>query len=299
MDRDPIPGLYEQLVTQDLKRLLNSLKPDQVALNNPDTADSYVAMAEHLRRLMEQALRAVPEEDRLKRQAELCNKVIAWLQREQSQQPPSPGEALIIPVEVLREIRARDQTGVFSSSTPQPLVPLSSVDLLVNARDEPSIGSAIEHEIYSADRIDLLCAFVRWNGLRIIDPALEGHREAGRPLRVVTTVYTGSTERRALDWLVSIGANVKVSYDTKTTRLHAKAWLFERDSGYSTAYIGSSNLTHSAMLDGVEWNVRFAQAVTPGLIEKFKGTLRATGQVLITSRMILSAMATGSIVRFA
>jgi superfamily II DNA or RNA helicase/HKD family nuclease len=275
MDRDPIPGLYEQLVTQDLKRLLNSLKPDQVALNNPDTADSYIAMAEHLRRLMEQALRAVPEEDRLKRQAELCNKVIAWLQREQSQQPPSPGEALIIPVEVLREIRARDQTGVFSSSTPQPLVPLSSVDLLVNARDEPSIGSAIEHEIYSADRIDLLCAFVRWNGLRIIGPALEGHREAGRPLRVVTTVYTGSTERKALDWLVSIGANVKVSYDTKTTRLHAKAWLFERDSGYSTAYIGSSNLTHSAMLDGVEWNVRFAQAVTPGLIEKFKGTFES------------------------
>ena len=129
---------------------------------------------------------------------------------------------------------------------------------------------AIEREIHSADRIDLLCAFVRWNGLRIIRPALEAHRDAGRPLRVVTTVYTGSTERRALDWLASIGAEVKVSYDTRTTRLHAKAWLFERLSGYSTAYIGSSNLTHSAMLDGVEWNVRLAQASTPDLIEKFK-----------------------------
>ena len=41
------------------------------------------------------------------------------------------------------------------------------------------------------------------------------------------------------------------SYDTRTTRLHAKAWLFQRESGYSTAFIGSSNLTHSAMLDGV------------------------------------------------
>ena len=95
---------------------------------------------------------------------------------------------------------------------------------------------AIEREIHSADRIDLLCAFVRWNGLRIIRPALEAHRDAGRPLRVITTVYTGSTERRALDWLASIGADVKVSYDTRTTRLHAKAWLFERLSGYSTAY---------------------------------------------------------------
>lgn len=275
MDRDPIPGLYEQLVTEDLKRLLNSLKPDQLALDNPDTADGYIAIAEHLRRLIEQALRAIPEEDRLRRQAELCNNVIAWLQREQTQQALSSGQALIIPVEVLREIKATDRTGVFSSPTRQPLVPLSSVDLLVNARDEPSIGSAIEHEIYSADRIDLLCAFVRWNGLRLVRPALQAHRESGRPLRVITTVYTGSTERRALDWLVSIGAEVKISYDTKTTRLHAKAWLFERDSGYSTAYIGSSNLTHSAMLDGVEWNVRFAQAVTPDLIAKFKGTFES------------------------
>jgi hypothetical protein len=161
MDRDPIPGLYEQLVTEDLKRLLNTLKPDQVSLDSPDTADGYIAIAEHLRRLIEQALHAIPEQERLKRQAELCNNLIAWLQREQTQCSASPGKALAVPVEMLREIRARDRTGVFSSPTRQPLVPLSSVDLLVNARDEPSIGSAIEHEIYSADRIDLLCAFTQ------------------------------------------------------------------------------------------------------------------------------------------
>jgi len=152
---------------------------------------------------------------------------------------------------------------------------LSSADLLVNARGAPSIGAAIEREIHSADRIDLLCAFIRWNGLRTLRPALEGHRQAGRPLRVITTVYTGSTERRALDWLTSIGADVKVSDDTRTTRLHAKAWLFERLTGFSTAFIGSSNLTHSAMLDGVEWNVRLAQASTPDLIEKFKAAFES------------------------
>jgi hypothetical protein len=41
-------------------------------------------------------------------------------------------------------------------------------------------------------------------------------------------VFTGSTERKALDWLVARGAQVKVSYDTQSTRLHAKAWLFQR-----------------------------------------------------------------------
>jgi hypothetical protein len=67
------------------------------------------------------------------------------------------------------------------------LVPLSSADLLVNARAEPSVGMAIEREIHSADRIDLLCAFVRWNGLRIIRPVLVVHRDAvaGNSLRRV------------------------------------------------------------------------------------------------------------------
>ena len=92
---------------------------------------------------------------------------------------------------VLREVRALSRGAAFSATTPQPLVPLSSADLLVNARGEPSVGAAIEREIHSADRIDLLCAFVRWNGLRTLRPALEGHRQAGRPLRVITTVYTG------------------------------------------------------------------------------------------------------------
>jgi hypothetical protein len=49
----------------------------------------------------------------------------------------------------------------------RPHVPLSASDLLVNARGEPSVGRALEREIPSADRIDLLCAFVRWNGLRL------------------------------------------------------------------------------------------------------------------------------------
>ena len=276
MASKPVSGLYEQLVTVELQRLLHELDSGRVATAAPDVADAHVAVAEHVRRVIERALRAVPEAERPRRQAELCNAVLAWLREDgQASEVAPPGEDLVVPLEVLREVRAIGRGAALSGPTPYPLVPLSSADLLVNARGEPSVGVAIEREIHSADRIDLLCAFVRWNGLRIIRPALQAHRDAGRPLRVVTTVYTGSTERRALDWLASIGAEVKVSYDTRTTRLHAKAWLFERLSGYSTAFIGSSNLTHSAMLDGVEWNVRLAQASTPDLIDKFKAAFES------------------------
>jgi superfamily II DNA or RNA helicase/HKD family nuclease len=270
-----IPGLYEQLLTVELQRLVAELAAGQTDVGSPDAADAHVAVSEHLRRLVARALHAVPEDERLTRQAEICNALLEWLRDAQRSAAVEPGEALVVPLTVLREVRALTRGAALAGATPRPLVPLSAADLMVNARGEPSVGAAIEREIHSADRIDLLCAFIRWNGVRTLRPALEAHRQAGRPLRVITTVYTGSTERRALDWLASIGADVKVSYDTRTTRLHAKAWLFERLTGFSTAFIGSSNLTHSALLDGVEWNVRLAQASTPELIEKFKAAFES------------------------
>src|SRR3546814_13225347 len=91
-------------------------------------------------------------------------------------------------------------------------------------------------------------AFVRQTGIRPMLDLLRRHLDEGRPLRLLTTTYTNSTELAALEALRSLGAQIRVSYDTSSTRLHAKAWLFHRHSGYSTAYIGSSNLTYSAQV---------------------------------------------------
>ena len=74
----------------------------------------------------------------------------------------------------------------------------------------------------------------------------------------------GATDRAALDRLVrDFGAEVKIQYDVLRTRLHAKAWLFRRSTGFDTAYVGSSNLSRAALLDGVEWNVRLSRIAYP------------------------------------
>jgi superfamily II DNA or RNA helicase len=112
-------------------------------------------------------------------------------------------------------------------------------------------------------------AFIRRSGIRPMLAALRRHCEAGRPLRVLTTTYTGSTDRAALDELAALGADVRISYDVDTTRLHAKAWLFHRRSGFSTSYVGSSNLTHSAQVTGLEWNVRASAARNADVLDKF------------------------------
>ena len=67
-------------------------------------------------------------------------------------------------------------------------------------------------------------------------------------------------------------SDVRINYATASTRLHAKAWLFDRATGFHTAYIGSSNLSRAALLDGLEWNVRLAAGSTPTLFAKFRAT---------------------------
>nr|WP_329958491.1 DUF3427 domain-containing protein [Nocardioides okcheonensis] len=180
------------------------------------------------------------------------------------------------PVGQLLAVRTPPGPGQVSRLALRPKTPLNDAALLTNAHGEPSLASELRAEIDSADSIDLLCAFVMWHGLRLIEDELKAAHEAGIPIRVVTTTYIGGTERRALDRLVTeFGAQVKVQYDAKRTRLHAKAWLFGRHTGFDTAYVGSSNLTTSAMLEGVEWNVRLSAAATPSLLDKFRATFDA------------------------
>jgi superfamily II DNA or RNA helicase/HKD family nuclease len=267
-------GLYEQLITREISAALGAMDLDALRVEQAplDPVDSYDILARHVYAVLNRVLRALPESDRLDQQVDVCNRVLELLAErvksatDEGSMVQPPASALLSISEVVDEAHGGPRLPA------RPHVPLSASDLLVNARGEPSVGHALEHEIPSADRIDLLCAFVRWNGLRLLLPQLRAHCERGHELRVITTTYTGSTERRALDALVRMGGKVKVSYETRSTRLHAKAWLFHRETGFSTAYIGSSNLTQWALVDGVEWNVRLSQITAPDILEKFHAT---------------------------
>jgi superfamily II DNA or RNA helicase/HKD family nuclease len=180
------------------------------------------------------------------------------------------------PIQQLHAVRPDGGPGRTARLRHRPKTPLNDAALLTNAHGEPTLASELRAEIDSADSVDLLCAFVMWHGLRLIEGELQTATEASVPIRVVTTTYIGGTERRALDRLVrDFGAQVKVQYDAQRTRLHAKAWLFGRHTGFDTAYVGSSNLTTSAMLEGVEWNVRLSRTATPTLLDKFRATFDA------------------------
>ena len=208
----------------------------------------------------------IPDKDRVAVGLHLARHLVAQITQTITTSDVA-SEAPAEPASILQAILGRLPDGT-PETISEPLIPLLDTTLLTNAPGEPRVGHQLRTEIRSADRIDVVMAFVRRSGVLPLLEELRAHCQAGRGLRVLTTTYTGSTEARALDALREAGAEVRVSYDTSTTRLHAKAWLFHRQSGFSTAYIGSSNLTHSAQTNGLEWNVRVSGARNPDVIAK-------------------------------
>jgi superfamily II DNA or RNA helicase/HKD family nuclease len=270
----PSRGLYDLLISELLKQELASLDGAHDAHSEPlRSAEAADRLALHLARVIERAVDLLPESRRLGDGTALVRRLIAELGRT-AETARLVGEQPIAPARVLHAIRARHPNGE-PVAISEPLIPLLDTTLLTNAPGEPSVGHQVNAEIGSADRIDLVMAFIRRSGIRPLRDALRAHASAGRPLRVLSTVYTGSTEADALDLLESLGADVRVSYDTTSTRLHAKAWLFHRRSGFSTAYVGSSNLTHSAQVDGLEWNVRLSEARNRPVLQKMSAVFES------------------------
>ncbi|MEO6205513.1 MAG: DEAD/DEAH box helicase family protein, partial [Mycobacteriales bacterium] len=256
------PGLYERLRTEALEVDLAVREGWDIEWGSVDDADAPVVLGRHVEVAVQRALKA--QKDPARRLA-LVNEVLGLL---------GATDAVVIPPgQELRRLSPVAAPGRRAVTKERPVTPLSDTALLSNAHGEPALGTELRAELLSADGVDLLCAFVKWHGLRILEDQLRDTRERGVPLRVITTTYMGATERRALDRLVNdFGAEVKVHYDAARTRLHAKAWLFQRNSGFDTGYVGSSNLSRAALLDGVEWNVRLSAIATPGLILKFRAT---------------------------
>ncbi|MFF1624642.1 DUF3427 domain-containing protein [Streptomyces sp. NPDC058272] len=229
-------------------------------------------LARHLSQAIGRRLAQVPHDQRVA----VANQIIESL----ADAADAPGLSTSDTIELIADgprqllaVAEQEAPGVYAV---RPLTPLSETALITNSPEDPSLGSELRAELATADRIDLLCAFVKWYGLRVLEDSLRAAKERGVPIRVITTTYIGATDRHALDRLVrDFGAEVKVNYETRSTRLHAKAWLFRRHSRYDTAYVGSSNLSKAALLDGLEWNVRLSSVATPAVLRKFEATFDA------------------------
>jgi superfamily II DNA or RNA helicase/HKD family nuclease len=260
-----LPGLYESLVNEFIEKGVTAASQEnlQAVLRGLDAGDSHDYFAQYLASHIRRAFKSLPLTERLEKQVELANKILVLLA---NGAPDSfdPQQSKVLRAELLL---ALSLAPIQRADTP-----LSTSCLMTGTRQDPSLVSQLRKEIATADAVDILCSFIKWGGVRILEDSLT-QLTAAKSMRVITTSYMGATDLRAVDFLRSLpNTALRVSYDTHRTRLHAKAYIIRRDTGFGVAYIGSSNLSQSALTDGLEWNVKISQYESPHLWEKVCAT---------------------------
>lgn len=261
------PGLYEQLVTDALKQELNQLDSRfEITLSKLDSGESHFVLAQHMEKYLSCLLTRITGKDKLLKQIDICNNLIAV-----ASNAIEKNENCHSLVEQNGKCLLQIHDPAFANH-PKPETPLSVSSLLTATSGDPSLVSQLKQEILHSDRVDILVSFIKWSGIRIIKDELEEFTKRGK-LRVITTSYLGATDLKAIEYLLALpNTEVRVSFDTKRTRLHAKAYIFHRESGFGSSYIGSSNISNPAMTDGLEWNVKICQYETEHLWEKINAT---------------------------
>lgn len=253
-------GLYEEIINREIKQELLTLDDDTYAIEkgNLDVEEARKFLAAYISNVTRQALDYVRgvernDEEALLKQITACNRVIATLSQELDD--ASFGQLEIDEAgEVLQAIHSKlnDVRSIQKEKTIRPVTSIAESSLFTGAAVEPSMLHELKKEILSCDEIDFLVSFVKWSGIRVIMEELKTFTKRGGKLRIITTSYMEATDFKAVMELAKLpNTDVKISYDIERTRLHAKAYMFKRDTGFTTAYIGSSNLSNPALTSGL------------------------------------------------
>lgn len=266
-------GLYDKLVTESLAQLVATLKePAHRTLSLIPAGEVSERLTEALAKQLTVLLDELAGEgaEKAKRQLALINALLVYL-RQQAGAAAGLLDPLVDPPRLLRAVH---RVG------PAPALPETGLAipwLFTAGKGSPSLLTELRSEIACCDQADVVVSFITVSGVRkLMDilqtaTAVDASGDSRTRLRILTTTYTGATEMEALDYLARLpGCEIKVSLDGRRTRLHAKAWIFNRKSGFGSAYVGSANLSGAALLGGLEWTVKFTEQGQTGLFARAK-----------------------------
>lgn len=145
-----------------------------------------------------------------------------------------------------------------SKARPRSLVTGAPLDPLL-----PKLVDALDR----ATAVDIVAAFTLNSGVNLLREHLVDVLERGGRVRVLTGDYFSVTEPTALRSILDLnqashpsdagqGALELRAYETVGTSFHPKAYIVSASERGGVAFVGSSNLTRTALVDGIEWNYR-------------------------------------------
>lgn len=271
-------GLYEQIINKGLETELSST--DKLSATAPiDSAEASRVLAKYIAEVVEKGLDNVADNGGdVNSQVALANRIISTIINETKENEldemtvAERAEQLLALFDKKNSILAIDEKAAII----RPETSIAQSSLFTGAIHEPQMFTELKKEIISCNRIDMLVSFIKWSGLRLIMDELAAFTQNGGELRIITTSYMGATDVKAIEELCKLpNTKIKVSYDTRRTRLHAKTYVFYRDTGFTTAYVGSSNLSNAAISSGLEWNVKVTRKDLPETIDKIAATFES------------------------
>lgn len=278
------PGIYEDIINKQMKQELLSFVDDTylVEKGNLDVEEARKILSSYISNVTRKALNYVRDSEKddkeaLLRQIMTCNRIITMLSDELDEDEFSKleidesGEVLQAIQEKLNKVHS-----IQKKKAIRPVTSIAESTLFTGSAQEPNMLNELKKEIISSNEIDFLVSFVKWSGIRCIIQELETFTQNGGKLRIITTSYMEATDFKAVLELSKLAnTQVKISYDVDRTRLHAKAYMFKRETGFTTAYIGSSNLSNPALTSGLEWNLKISEKDSFDVVKKFEATFES------------------------
>ena len=269
-------GIYEEIINN---KILKEINNDELLIGKEklDPEEAKNILTQYIANITKTALKYVRDgisepEEYLIKQIELCNEIIQLL-KEKLQDSEFDELKVSDSAEVLTYVYEKINNTDFNNKVIRPETSISKTSLFTGSKNEPNLNEEMKKEIVSCDEICMLVSFIKWSGLRTILDELEEFTKNGKKLKIITTSYMEATDFKAVEELAKLpNTEIKVSYDTERTRLHAKAYIFKRENGFTTAYVGSSNMSNVAMSTGLEWNVKLSEKESFEIITKINAT---------------------------
>ena len=284
-------GIYEQIINQLFEEKIASIDQTRFYIGERDIERGEVArlLSMYLTSIFEQVLMNIAEVDADKNETEdiqnssavtkgidLANAIVQKLVNEFHLES---GNLLSAQAKILTAVIDKTQSDYPDlAKRLEEMMPMKG---LVNGALFTGKGiklyTELQKEIASSDEIRLMVSFIKKRGLALLLPQLRAFTDRGGKLKVITTTYMKATDFEAVKQLAALKhTDIKITYDESSERLHAKAYIFLRNTGFNTAYIGSSNLSEQALDTGAEWNVKVTQMEQPRMMKTIMGAFDAS-----------------------